>query len=93
MKYENFEKVKDIVRQIHSLVCTLNDLESSNLSIDIKAGGGYGHIMTIGAYSKDWPHSKDWEHSYSELAGNFIDAIKTDYKNRIDQLHKELEAL
>lgn len=80
MKYENYEKCKEIVSQIKDNELMLNELESETLHVRIT--NPYGNsIMTVDLMSN---------HEYKPDAFNFVTQVREDIAERISNLKKEL---
>lgn len=81
MKYEDFEKVKNIVDSIKKYELTLEHL---NKCINVKVFNDSFLIMTIGAYP-------DCEHECKKIAINFRQQLITHYEDKIQNLREKLE--
>jgi len=86
MKYENYDKVQDIMNSIYKLENNLSDLNRENLVCSIKKYGTDKEIFMITTYKEE----ADINASYLV---NIIEHIKSNLKKQIDVLRKQLEKL
>lgn len=84
MKYENFERVNKLMKQINKLKELISDLSLSNISVNISTG--QYSFMSIGTWS-------ECDHPCSSLAVDFVRQIKEYYEANLEILYKELESL
>lgn len=85
MKYENFDQAKDLVNKISELKNQLRDLECDNMGVKVyNTSNGY----TI--YQKS---AGLFDDPYCSIANNFINEVKTQLINDIENLKVELDLL
>jgi hypothetical protein len=84
MKYENFNQAKDLVEQIQKHQRNLDSLQEKPEVLIIFPSGS--RIYTIGTEST-------CEHEYQKPAAHLVETIKTDLKNKIQNLKSMLELL
>jgi hypothetical protein len=85
MKFENFDKCREIVEQIEKLQSTYNELNSDCVAVNFTNKYG-GSIMKI-----DTLHAS--EHDHTKNAINFLSDIKIDILDKITALKAELYSL
>lgn len=85
MKYENFEKCKELVEKIQGCKNKLATLNSTDPSIEIKTRLG----MLIYELSTE----VYYEGEYSRQALELVNFIKEDLQDRINNYKEELEKL
>lgn len=83
MKYENFDQVVKIVASIEKHECKLNELDI-DVQVDIIRWNTTFKIFSIEI-------NDDVE--YNKQASELVNFIRTDLRNRIDNLKSQLEQL
>ncbi|HTJ52601.1 MAG TPA: hypothetical protein VL443_24265 [Cyclobacteriaceae bacterium] len=85
MKYTNFPKAKELVSKIDKYYEKLNEINATPIVV-IQTFGARYNIFTIGT-------DGNCEHEYTQLTKEFIERIKADLTDRINELIAELELL
>lgn len=87
MKYENFSQAKYMVERIDELQKKRNDLDLSELRVNISTDGYYP-LISIPVNDKQEPKPE-----YFEFGEAIVIRIKEDLDRRINNLKDSLEAL
>jgi hypothetical protein len=82
MKYENYKKATELVKEIDKVNELLAELKGDNVSAKLLSGQYC--FMTIGAWSK-------CEHEAVDLAIHFVSRLIEFYTDRLRKLTTELE--
>jgi hypothetical protein len=86
MKYENFEQIESLVKEIRKMEALIEDIGSYPV---VRITNGNANVVSISGY----PSNEHGHPRFPEIATAFISSIKTDLHERITIAKSKLETL